>query len=212
MRHCCRARPHKPFAAGAGYRFGASTRKSCKCDRTNLSRQRPLAAHKLVVSLQSRFQPVRTTTGEVVRTALVSVAVKILNCRGNDPSPLRHRAFVPLIERFPQVVLAGPSAPRTARSFDQDIKYDRNCISTRSAGVQVARFCAVEPNTQHQHQDALMFSRWKHGSGDAVISARGSCSCRQSHATEMPRRHRSEPPRNGPDPYTRRSVRNLNAA
>jgi len=47
--------------------------------------------------------------------------------------------------------------PGTELAFDQDIKYDRNWISTRSAGVQVARFCAVGPNTQHQHHDALMF-------------------------------------------------------
>lgn len=47
--------------------------------------------------------------------------------------------------------------PGTELAFDQDIKYDRNWISTRSAGVQVARFCAVAPNTQHQHHDALMF-------------------------------------------------------
>jgi hypothetical protein len=47
--------------------------------------------------------------------------------------------------------------PGTELAFDRDIKYDRNWISTRSAGTQVARFCAVELNRQHQHHDALMF-------------------------------------------------------
>lgn len=44
--------------------------------------------------------------------------------------------------------------PGTELAFDRDIKYDRNWILT---GVQVARFCAVEPNTPDQHHDALMF-------------------------------------------------------
>ena len=70
--------------------------------------------------------------------------------------------------------------PGTELAFDRDIKYDRNWISTRSAGTQVARFCAVELNRQHQHHDALMFP-----DGNTVLvtlllegSARGCCSCR----------------------------------
>lgn len=47
--------------------------------------------------------------------------------------------------------------PGTELAFDHDIKFNRNWISTRSAGTQVARFCAIEPNREHQHHDALMF-------------------------------------------------------
>ncbi len=47
--------------------------------------------------------------------------------------------------------------PGTELAFEQDVKYDRNWISTKSAGFKVARFCAIDPATQHQHHDALSF-------------------------------------------------------
>lgn len=47
--------------------------------------------------------------------------------------------------------------PGTELAFDHDIKFNRNWISTKSAGTQVARFCAIEPGREHQHHDALMF-------------------------------------------------------
>jgi hypothetical protein len=47
--------------------------------------------------------------------------------------------------------------PGTELAFDQNVKYDSNWISTKSASFQVARFCAVETNSQHQHHDALAF-------------------------------------------------------
>jgi hypothetical protein len=47
--------------------------------------------------------------------------------------------------------------PGTELAFDQNVKYDGNWTSTKSAGFQVARFCAVGTNPQHQHHDALAF-------------------------------------------------------
>ena len=47
--------------------------------------------------------------------------------------------------------------PGTELAFDQNVKYDGNWISTKSAGFQVARFCAVGTNRPHQHHDALAF-------------------------------------------------------
>ena len=45
----------------------------------------------------------------------------------------------------------------TELAFEQDVRYNRNWLSTRSAGFRVARFCALEPGAPHQHHDALSF-------------------------------------------------------
>jgi hypothetical protein len=47
--------------------------------------------------------------------------------------------------------------PGTELAFEQEVKYNRNWIMTKSAGTQVARFCQVAPESEHQHHDALMF-------------------------------------------------------
>jgi hypothetical protein len=47
--------------------------------------------------------------------------------------------------------------PGTELAFDQDVRYDGNWFSTRSAGFRVARFCTISPSGPHQHHDALAF-------------------------------------------------------
>jgi hypothetical protein len=47
--------------------------------------------------------------------------------------------------------------PGTELAFEQNVRYDRNWISTRNTGFQVARFCRLHPDSQHQHHDALAF-------------------------------------------------------
>ena len=47
--------------------------------------------------------------------------------------------------------------PGTELAFECDVRYNRNWLSTKSAGFRVARFCSVEPDAQHQHHDALSF-------------------------------------------------------
>jgi hypothetical protein len=46
--------------------------------------------------------------------------------------------------------------PGTELAFEQDVRYHRNWISTRSAGYSVARFCEVRADS-YQHRDALAF-------------------------------------------------------
>jgi hypothetical protein len=47
--------------------------------------------------------------------------------------------------------------PGTELAFERDVRYNRNWLSTKSAGFRVARFCSIEPDAQHQHHDALSF-------------------------------------------------------
>jgi hypothetical protein len=54
--------------------------------------------------------------------------------------------------------------PGTELAFEHDVKYNRNWLSTKSAGFSVARFCSVEPDALHQHHDALSFP-----DGDIVL-------------------------------------------
>jgi len=47
--------------------------------------------------------------------------------------------------------------PGTELAFEHDVKYNRNWLSTKSAGFCVARFSQIEPGAPHQHHDALSF-------------------------------------------------------
>jgi hypothetical protein len=47
--------------------------------------------------------------------------------------------------------------PGTELTFEHDVRYNRNWLSTKSAGFRVARFCKIEPCAPHQHHDALAF-------------------------------------------------------
>ena len=47
--------------------------------------------------------------------------------------------------------------PGTELAFEQDVRYNRNWLSTRSAGFRVARLCSIEPVAPNQHRDALAF-------------------------------------------------------
>ena len=41
--------------------------------------------------------------------------------------------------------------PGTELAFEHDVRYNRNWLSTKSAGFRVARFCSIEPDAPHQH-------------------------------------------------------------
>ncbi len=45
----------------------------------------------------------------------------------------------------------------TELAFEHDVRYNRNWLSTKSAGFRVARFCSIEPVAPDQHHDALSF-------------------------------------------------------
>ena len=47
--------------------------------------------------------------------------------------------------------------PGTELAFDHDVRYNRNWLSTKSAGFRVARFCAIHAEARDQHHDALAF-------------------------------------------------------
>lgn len=47
--------------------------------------------------------------------------------------------------------------PGTELAFEQDVRYNRHWLLTKSAGFRVAQFCVVEPKTPGQHHDALLF-------------------------------------------------------
>ena len=47
--------------------------------------------------------------------------------------------------------------PGTELAFERDVRYNRNWLSTKSAGFSVVRFCAIEQDALHQHHDALSF-------------------------------------------------------
>jgi hypothetical protein len=47
--------------------------------------------------------------------------------------------------------------PGTELAFEQDVRYNRNWLLTKSAGFRVAQFCVIKPETPGQHHDALLF-------------------------------------------------------
>jgi hypothetical protein len=47
--------------------------------------------------------------------------------------------------------------PGTELAFENDVRYNRNWLSTRSTGFRVARFCRIEAVAPNQHHDALAF-------------------------------------------------------
>ena len=47
--------------------------------------------------------------------------------------------------------------PGTELAFEQDVKYNRNWLSTKSTGFRVAQFCVNQPKALEQHHDALLF-------------------------------------------------------
>jgi hypothetical protein len=76
--------------------------------------------------------------------------------------------------------------PGTELAFETDVRYNRNWLSTRSTGFGVARFCAIEPSTSHQHHDALSFPDGKNGSRESVVGrparSGGSTACHSARA------------------------------
>lgn len=47
--------------------------------------------------------------------------------------------------------------PGTELGFEQDVRYNRNWLLTKSAGFCVAQFCVIKPKPPEQHYDALQF-------------------------------------------------------
>jgi hypothetical protein len=47
--------------------------------------------------------------------------------------------------------------PGTELAFENDVRYNRFWLSTKSTGFRVARFCSIEPCAPDQHHDALAF-------------------------------------------------------
>jgi hypothetical protein len=47
--------------------------------------------------------------------------------------------------------------PGTEIGFEQDVRYDRNWLLTKTAGFRVAQFCVIQPKLPEQHHDALLF-------------------------------------------------------
>jgi hypothetical protein len=47
--------------------------------------------------------------------------------------------------------------PGTELAFENDVRYNRYWLSTKSTGFCVARFCKVQPRGPEQHHDALAF-------------------------------------------------------
>jgi hypothetical protein len=47
--------------------------------------------------------------------------------------------------------------PGTELGFEQDVRYNRNWLLTKSAGFRVAQFCVIKPKPPTQHHDALLF-------------------------------------------------------
>lgn len=47
--------------------------------------------------------------------------------------------------------------PGTELAFEQDVRYNRNWLLTKSVGSRVAQFCVIKPKTSQQHHDALLF-------------------------------------------------------
>jgi hypothetical protein len=47
--------------------------------------------------------------------------------------------------------------PGTELAFEQDVRYNRNWLSTKNTGFRVAQFCVIQPKALEQHHDALLF-------------------------------------------------------
>lgn len=47
--------------------------------------------------------------------------------------------------------------PGTELGFEQDVRYNRNWLLTKSAGFRVGQFCGIEPKAPMQRHDALLF-------------------------------------------------------
>ncbi len=47
--------------------------------------------------------------------------------------------------------------PGTELAFENDVRYNRYWLSTKSTGFHVARFCKIQPCAPEQHHDALAF-------------------------------------------------------
>ena len=47
--------------------------------------------------------------------------------------------------------------PGTELTFEQDVRYNRNWLLTKSAGFRVAQFCVTQPKAPEQHHDAMLF-------------------------------------------------------
>ncbi|TMH28436.1 MAG: hypothetical protein E6H66_21755 [Betaproteobacteria bacterium] len=47
--------------------------------------------------------------------------------------------------------------PGTELAFENEVRYNRYWLSTKSTGFQVARFCKIQPRAPEQHHDALAF-------------------------------------------------------
>ena len=47
--------------------------------------------------------------------------------------------------------------PGTELAFENDVRYNRYWLSTKSTGFHVARFCKIQPRAPEQHHDALAF-------------------------------------------------------
>jgi hypothetical protein len=63
------------------------------------------------------------------------------------------RGFAAKVE--PGVAVCLPAG--TELAFEQDVKYNRNWLSTMNTGFRVARVCMIEPKAPEQHHDALSF-------------------------------------------------------
>jgi hypothetical protein len=47
--------------------------------------------------------------------------------------------------------------PGTELAFENDVRYNRYWLPTKSTGFRVARFCQIQPRAPEQHHDALAF-------------------------------------------------------
>ena len=47
--------------------------------------------------------------------------------------------------------------PGTELGFEQDVRYNRNWLLTKSVGFRVAQFCVIKPKPPKQHHDGLLF-------------------------------------------------------
>jgi hypothetical protein len=47
--------------------------------------------------------------------------------------------------------------PGTELGFEQDVRYNRNWLLTKSVGFRVAQFCVIKPRPPKQHHDGLLF-------------------------------------------------------
>jgi len=81
--------------------------------------------------------------------------------------------------------------PGTELAFEQDVKYDRGWIWTRTASFRVAKCGAVEPNVPHRHQRDRI-TRWKQCPGDAAHRRPASdCAAIASCPSDIGAHHKS---------------------